>query len=107
MAYLHEEKNVIHRDIKTSNILIKWNNLSDKISCQSYEFCQHQHNPLEMQIKLGDFGFAKNITDEQEVTSSFGTPIYMAPEVMGRKPYDTKADIWSLGVTMYNIITGG
>ena len=31
----------------------------------------------------------------------------MAPEVMKRQPYDTKADIWSLGITMYNILTGG
>lgn len=81
--------------------------MSDKISCQSYEFCSHHHNPFEMQIKLGDFGFAKNLSSSEEVTASFGTPIYMAPEVISRQPYDTKADIWSLGVTMYNILTGG
>lgn len=61
LAHLHDDKNVMHRDIKTSNILIKWKNMSDKISCQSYEFCSHHHNPFEMQIKLGDFGFAKSV----------------------------------------------
>lgn len=74
----------MHRDIKTSNILIKWKNMSDKINCQSYEFCSHHHNPFEMQIKLGDFGFAKNLSSSEEVTASFGTPIYMAPEVISR-----------------------
>lgn len=41
LAYIHEEANVIHRDIKTSNLLVHWNNLGDKISCQSYDFCSH------------------------------------------------------------------
>eukprot|EP00347_Sterkiella_histriomuscorum_P015900 403355258 len=107
LSYLHEGNNVIHRDVKTQNILIQWTSLSDKISCQSYEFCTHQHHKSEMKIKLADFGFAKNMTDSKEMTSSFGTPIYMAPEVMNRQPYDSKADIWSLGITMYNILTGG
>jgi serine/threonine protein kinase len=61
-----------------------------------------------LDIKLGDFGFARQIMrDEFHILkSSVGTPIYMAPEVMGGQSYDFKADIWSLGVTMYELITG-
>lgn len=60
-----------------------------------------------MSIKIGDFGFAKELNSQTELTASFGTPIYMAPEVLSKQPYDSKADIWSLGVTMFNILTGG
>lgn len=38
--------------------------------------------------------------------TSFGTPVYMAPEVIAGKPYDFKADIWSVGVTFYELLHG-
>lgn len=41
-----------------------------------------------MEVKIGDFGFAKELSSETELTASFGTPIYMAPEILAKQPYD-------------------
>lgn len=59
-----------------------------------------------MTIKLGDFGFARFLAQSQMMITSFGTPLYMAPEVLAGKPYNYKADIWSLGITLIEILTG-
>ncbi len=88
LAYAHEEK-VIHRDIKPSNILLT-----------------RSGQPM-----LTDFGVAKIIEDEatQDLTgtsATVGTPEYMAPEQITSKTVDTRADLYSLGVVFYEMITG-
>lgn len=74
-------KNIIHRDIKPENILI------------------HKHV-----IKICDFGFAKEIKDNDVLNTFCGSPLYMAPEILGFNKYTDKADIWSLGVIIYEIV---
>lgn len=84
LNYLHSHR-VLHRDLKPQNILLDAQN----------------------QAKLCDFGFARNMsTGTHVLTSIKGTPLYMAPELIEEQPYDYKADLWSLGCIMYEILIG-
>ena len=84
---MHIEQ-VIHRDIKLKNILIK----NDK------------NIPLIHFIpKLSDFGFSK-IMEEDITQTKLGTPATMAPEILMNKKYNTKADLWSLGVIIFQLL---
>lgn len=86
LEFLHE-KNIIHRDIKSQNIL-----LSEASS--------------NAQLKIADFGFAKHLEEAAMAHSVCGTPLYMAPEVFDKHQYDSKVDIWSMGCVVYEMLTG-
>jgi len=88
VAFLHSN-NVLYRDLKPSNIMIVSTSLNSKINC-----------------KIGDFGTARNVKDVKEFflyTQGQGTPIYMAPEVLGVKPYNSKADVYSFAITLWQM----
>ena len=55
-------------------------------------------------LKLGDFGFSKILKDEDLAQTHIGTPYYMAPEILEWLQYDSKADVWSLGVCFYELL---
>jgi NIMA (never in mitosis gene a)-related kinase len=83
LKYLHNN-NIIHRDIKPSNIMLTKNNI----------------------IKIGDFGISKALSKSCKKAKTFiGTPPYMAPEVINSEKYDYPADIWSLGITFFELMT--
>jgi serine/threonine protein kinase len=52
-------------------------------------------------IKISDLGFAQEIPEGKKMALVLGSPLYMAPELVNRKPYTEKVDVWSLGVICY------
>ena len=79
--------NIIHRDIKPENVLLAGDGTP----------------------KLTDFGLARLVSEKTRLTGSgmlMGTPDYMSPEAWEGRPLDEQADIWSLGVVLYEMLTG-
>ena len=58
------------------------------------------------QVKLIDFGLSKDMNSDERILKGAGTPYYMAPEVYAQKGHDIKADIWSMGVLIYVMLSG-
>ena len=70
-----------------------------------FRWLQTKHNDTD--IKLADFGFAKEIGSHNGCRTLCGTPGYLAPEILERWPaYDTKCDLWSVGVILFLLLGG-
>ncbi|CAI0469844.1 unnamed protein product [Linum tenue] len=82
-----QEKHLIHRDLKPQNLLLS----------------SHEETPL---LKIGDFGFARSLTHNELAKTLCGSPLYMAPEIIQNKKYDAKADLWSVGAILFQLVTG-
>lgn len=81
LKHAHDRK-ILHRDLKPSNVFMMKGGM----------------------VKLGDFGVAGVIEHTKSYKDTFlGTPLYMCPEMLKQERYDTKSDIWSLGVVLYEL----
>ena len=88
LNYMHQRQ-IVHRDIKPENILFE------------------KADQNESLIKITDFGFANFLDpNEESLTDTLGSPLYMAPEIVKKVKYNTKVDIWSLGVLTYIMLSG-
>lgn len=86
LAICHQN-NVAHCDLKPKNLLL----VSE--TDDSY-------------IKLADFGFAARVHEPKSLNKKCGTPFFVAPEILARKPYDMSADIWSAGCIVFLLLSG-
>lgn len=86
LCTLHQ-RNLIHRDLKPQNIL-----LSDS-----------SDSPV---LKIADFGFARALQPQDMAATVCGSPLYMAPEILRHEPYDAKADLWSVGAILFELLAG-
>ncbi|XP_038987634.1 serine/threonine-protein kinase STY8-like isoform X2 [Phoenix dactylifera] len=82
MSYLHQN-DIIHRDLKTANLLMDTNNV----------------------VKVADFGVARFQSQEGDMTAETGTYRWMAPEVINHQPYDHKADVFSFSIVLWELVT--
>ena len=62
---------------------------------------------MKFKVKIADLGFSKIQSNEIYLSATYcGTPINMAPEVLNRGAYNFKADVWSLGTILFELLTG-
>jgi serine/threonine protein kinase len=85
LDYLHNVKHIIHRDLKSQNIML------DK----------------KYNIRVVDFGLSKIVqSDDLLHQTRCGTPLFTAPEIIVGNPYNNKCDIWSTGIILYHMLLG-
>ncbi|KAG9142579.1 hypothetical protein Leryth_011668 [Lithospermum erythrorhizon] len=81
------DNNLIHRDLKPQNLLLSRND--DRAT-----------------LKIADFGFARSLHPLGLAETLCGSPLYMAPEIMQQQKYDAKADLWSVGAILFQLVCG-
>ncbi|KAL4804227.1 Serine/threonine-protein kinase atg1 [Aspergillus unguis] len=107
------ERNLIHRDIKPQNLLLCPAPTNAEAEPQivplkgsDYSFTPAVGlNSLPL-LKLADFGFARSLPATSLAETLCGSPLYMAPEILRYEKYDAKADLWSVGTVLYEMVVG-
>lgn len=108
--------NVIHRDLKLANILIHFpfedftfpgiKDLKMKKKAIQEKLRSIDLVKSAMQVKIADLGFARELNHGDMAETVCGTPLVMAPEILNKKKYNHKVDVWSLGIVFFELLTG-
>jgi serine/threonine-protein kinase ULK/ATG1 len=108
------EKALLHRDIKPQNLLLVPSRLW-------YEKNRGERTPVMIDdqseipargieslpmLKIADFGFARFLPSLELAETLCGSPLYMAPEILRYEKYDAKADLWSVGTVLHEMMVG-
>lgn len=91
LEILHAE-NIVHSDLKPANILLS---IPPVGSCRN------------VKLKIADFGLSQRLQNNEKYTMGLkGSPLYMAPEVLKLEPYSAQADLYSLGIILFECLFG-
>ena len=90
LNYMHTQpgKPMVHRDLKPENILLE------------------HRDSNKYEVKIADFGFSCVFDPNEKLNLVLGSPLYMAPEIIERKNYNEKVDVWAMGVITYMLLSG-
>lgn len=99
-------RNIVHRDLKPHNLLLTYTSNTSSRNINSI----NNNRPAslmdeDIQIKIADFGFAREIEPSDMAATLCGSPLYMAPEILKNEKYDAKVDLWSVGTIIYEMLT--
>ncbi|KAL8912431.1 MAG: hypothetical protein Q9171_002524 [Xanthocarpia ochracea] len=108
------EGNFIHRDVKPQNLLLDPSPLFyAKAKPETVPYAAHEKSLIPVAgveslptLKIADFGFARSLPSTSLAETLCGSPLYMAPEILRYEKYDAKADLWSVGTVLYEMMVG-
>lgn len=108
------EGNFIHRDVKPQNLLLDPSPLFyAKAKPEAVPYAAHEKSLIPVAgveslptLKIADFGFARSLPSTSLAETLCGSPLYMAPEILRYEKYDAKADLWSVGTVLYEMMVG-
>ena len=78
----------MHRDLKPENLLFSSKDMT------------------KAALKISDFGLSRMVEEDVFATETCGTPGYVAPEILQRKPYHLACDLWSIGCVLFILLSG-